>query len=485
MPAEPNVAFGLAESAPARLLYGRRWPIKFDSAEPLAAVADLVTIVSAALMSGWLYGLVTQKASIDFPGYVGPAVLVSALFILVMKIRGMYRPGELLALRKQIRAVCIAWISVFLLLLATIPDLALEHPISRDTAAAFVVIGAVALLVQRSLIAGILKRGIIRRRFANRNVVLLTSQTERNDHDVFAEMLGDREFTVQRQFVLSMSRPRHCREIISDVIDYVRGSDVEEIFVEADPSCWSDLRSALAALSVLPIPVSLIPTGTASDIFRNPTRELGNAICIELQHGPLTTAELALKRGIDIAVAGATLLALMPLLAIVAIAIKLDSPGPVLFNQHRCGFNGRCFKIRKFRTMRVLEDGASIQQAELADRRFTRLGAWLRRTSIDELPQLLNVLNGTMSLVGPRPHALAHDNQFGKDVRNYALRRRVKPGLTGLAQIRGCRGPTPTLESIERRVAYDLWYIDNWSFLLDLAIMLQTPIEILRGRNAY
>jgi putative colanic acid biosynthesis UDP-glucose lipid carrier transferase len=308
---------------------------------------------------------------------------------------------------------------------------------------------------------------------------------QQNDRTLLAETLSDRGFTVQRQFTLSVSRPHHCQKIISSVIDYVRGSDVEEIFVQADPRCWSDLRSTLAELSILPIPVSLIPTGTVSDIFKNPTRELGNAICIELQRGPLTTAELAFKRGIDIAVAGTALLTLMPLLTIVAMAIKIDSPGPILFNQHRCGFNGRCFKIRKFRTMLVLEDGSSIPQAELGDKRFTRLGAWLRRTSIDELPQLFNVLNGTMSLIGPRPHAVAHDNQFGKDVRNYALRRRVKPGLTGLAQIRGCRGPTPTLESIERRVAYDLWYIDNWSFQLDLAILLQTPIEILRGRNAY
>jgi lipopolysaccharide/colanic/teichoic acid biosynthesis glycosyltransferase len=179
------------------------------------------------------------------------------------------------------------------------------------------------------------------------------------------------------------------------------------------------------------------------------------------------------------------LIALLPLLAIVAVAIKLDSPGPILFRQQRCGFNGRSFAIRKFRTMSVLEDGPSIVQARPVDSRVTRIGKWLRRTSIDELPQLLNVLDGSMSLVGPRPHAVAHDSQFDKVVRNYAFRRRVKPGLTGWAQVRGCRGPTPTAASIERRVEYDLWYIDNWSLRLDLAILLQTPIEVLRGRNAY
>jgi putative colanic acid biosynthesis UDP-glucose lipid carrier transferase len=135
--------------------------------------------------------------------------------------------------------------------------------------------------------------------------------------------------------------------------------------------------------------------------------------------------------------------------------------------------------------MSVLEDDQSIVQARKSDKRFTRLGVWLRRTSIDELPQLLNVLDGSMSLVGPRPHAAAHDNEFDKVVQNYAFRRRVKPGLTGWAQVHGCRGPTPTAESVEQRVEFDLWYIDNWSLSLDMAILLWTPIELVRGRNAY
>ena len=173
-----------------------------------------------------------------------------------------------------------------------------------------------------------------------------------------------------------------------------------------------------------------------------------------------------------------------PLLAVAAVAIKLDSSGPIFFKQQRCGFNGRVFSIRKFRTMHVLEDGPVIIQAEPTDRRVTRVGKFLRRTSFDELPQLLNVLDGSMSLVGPRPHALAHDGQFDRLVRNYAFRRRVKPGLTGWAQVHGSRGPTPTAATIERRVEYDLWYIDNWSLLLDLAILMRTPLEVLRGRNA-
>ena len=168
-----------------------------------------------------------------------------------------------------------------------------------------------------------------------------------------------------------------------------------------------------------------------------------------------------------------------------AIAIKLDSPGPVIFRQRRCGFNGRLFEIFKFRTMIVLEDGNRVVQAKRNDTRITKLGAFLRRTSIDELPQLFNVLRGDMSIIGPRPHALAHDDEFMRVVANYAFRHHVKPGITGWAQVNGCRGETKTLGDIERRLELDLYYIDNWTLALDFKIIFMTVIEIIRGENAY
>ena len=200
---------------------------------------------------------------------------------------------------------------------------------------------------------------------------------------------------------------------------------------------------------------------------------------------PCLRAELALKRALDVVLASGLLIALAPLFFVVGILIKLETPGPVIFSQRRKGFNGREFTIFKFRTMNVLEDGHIIPQARRNDPRVTRVGRILRATSIDELPQLINVLRGHMSLVGPRPHAVAHDDGYTKLIANYAFRQHVKPGLTGWAQINGFRGETSRLELMERRVDCDLWYIKNWSFWLDLRILVLTCFELVRGRNAY
>jgi exopolysaccharide biosynthesis polyprenyl glycosylphosphotransferase len=192
-----------------------------------------------------------------------------------------------------------------------------------------------------------------------------------------------------------------------------------------------------------------------------------------------------LKRSLDFGAASAALVAVLPLFLVLAILIKLDSRGPVLFRQSRTGLAGRPFTILKFRTMRVLEEGDRVVQAAQDDPRVTRVGRFLRTWSIDELPQLLNVLAGDMSLVGPRPHACAHDIAFAQLVTHYAARRSVKPGLTGWAQINGLRGPVATLDSLRHRSDLDVWYARNASVALDLRILLRTPREVLRRRNAF
>jgi exopolysaccharide biosynthesis polyprenyl glycosylphosphotransferase len=194
---------------------------------------------------------------------------------------------------------------------------------------------------------------------------------------------------------------------------------------------------------------------------------------------------LAAKRSFDFALALAGLIFLIPLLVVVAAAIRLETKGPVLFRQRRGGMNGEAFRILKFRTMTVIEDGADVRQAARGDGRVTRVGALLRRTSIDELPQLLNVLTGDMSFVGPRPHAVAHDQHYGRLVVRYADRHRMKPGITGLAQINGARGETPTINHMRRRIDLDLWYVDHWSLALDFKILFHTVGEIAQPGDVY
>lgn len=191
------------------------------------------------------------------------------------------------------------------------------------------------------------------------------------------------------------------------------------------------------------------------------------------------------KRILDLMIAVPVLIVIAPLLIAVAILIKLDSPGPALFCQKRLGLNGRSFGIFKFRTMHVVEDGDTVVQATQGDARITRIGAFLRSSSIDELPQLLNVILGEMSLVGPRPHAIAHDLHYAMLIPEYTQRQSVKPGITGWAQVNGYRGGTPTLDLMQSRVDLDLWYASHVSVPLDLWILMRTPLELLRNRDVY
>ncbi len=190
------------------------------------------------------------------------------------------------------------------------------------------------------------------------------------------------------------------------------------------------------------------------------------------------------KRLLDVALAGILLVLLTPLLALVSIAVALESSGPVLFCQKRTGLNGKTFPIFKFRSMHVMEDGADVQQAVVGDARITRVGRIIRKLSLDELPQLFNVLAGDMSLVGPRPHAVAHDIEYGAAISNYAVRFQVKPGITGWAQVNGARGVTPTTDAMRTRVNLDAWYVDHAGLALDLMILARTPLAVLRTRNA-
>jgi exopolysaccharide biosynthesis polyprenyl glycosylphosphotransferase len=206
---------------------------------------------------------------------------------------------------------------------------------------------------------------------------------------------------------------------------------------------------------------------------------------MRLSRAPLTLRDRVVKRAFDLIAGSAILLACLPLFLLIALCIKLDSRGPVMFRQRRHGFNQHEFRIFKFRTMTTLDDGDVIRQATRNDMRITRVGRFLRRTNIDELPQLFNVIAGQMSLVGPRPHAVAHNNEYSEKIRLYARRHNVKPGITGLSQVNGLRGETDSIEKMRHRVEADLHYIDNWSLFLDIKIMVLTISSRKSFQNAY
>jgi undecaprenyl-phosphate galactose phosphotransferase/putative colanic acid biosynthesis UDP-glucose lipid carrier transferase len=252
--------------------------------------------------------------------------------------------------------------------------------------------------------------------------------------------------------------------------------------------CWNDTRSIeliRERLRSSPLPIQLLPDQKIRNLIENPGFSVNRSFAIGIQRAPLSTPEQFAKRLFDIVGASIALVLLSPLILLTALAIKLDSPGPVLFRQQRSGFNAKRFMIFKFRTMTVMEDGENVTQATRHDPRISRFGAVLRATSVDELPQLFNVLLGDMSLIGPRPHAIAHDGYYGRLLSEYAFRHHVKPGLTGWAQVNGCRGGTAEVEQMKRRLDLDLWYINNWNLGLDLVISIRTLVEIVRRRNAY
>jgi putative colanic acid biosynthesis UDP-glucose lipid carrier transferase len=239
-------------------------------------------------------------------------------------------------------------------------------------------------------------------------------------------------------------------------------------------------------LRLSPVNVKLCSELVTSELPALGFRNFAGVPVLAVLERPLSGWSLVMKAIEDRVLAFLLLLVALPLLAVLGLAIKLDSPGPILFRQRRYGFNNDPITVFKFRTMRhEPQDESHVPQARRNDPRVTRVGAILRRTSLDELPQLWNVLMGDMSLVGPRPHAVAHNEQYAAIIDGYLGRHRVKPGITGWAQVNGLRGETDTAEKMRLRVQFDLYYIDHWSLLFDLRILLLTPFIGLMHRNAY
>ncbi len=275
---------------------------------------------------------------------------------------------------------------------------------------------------------------------------------------------------------------------IADMPAYLQHTPFDLAIVTMPPSAEARIADILAQLWAMPVDIRLAPVRSTL-IYRPQTyRWLGEVALLDLFERPLRARDAALKRSFDLCLAALILMLIAPALGLIALAIRLDSPGPVFFRQARDGYASRPFKVWKFRTLHHdRSDHGAVVPVTAGDARVTRVGRFLRRSSLDELPQLFNVIEGSMSLVGPRPHAVGarnRDMEFSAVVRSYAARHRVKPGITGLAQVQGLRGPVQTPEQIRRRVALDLEYIDRWSLWLDLRLLVLTLPSVLQGENA-
>jgi Undecaprenyl-phosphate glucose phosphotransferase len=272
---------------------------------------------------------------------------------------------------------------------------------------------------------------------------------------------------------------------LAEAVASARCLEPDAIFLLVPWSATETIERCAEAFLALPVAIHLGAEQILHKFEEAELSKLGPIASLQLTRMPLSRLEIVQKRLFDLVFAALALIALTPLLAVVAVLIKMDSPGPVFFVQRRYGFNQQPFRIIKFRTMRALDDGAVIRQAVPGDPRVTRIGRWLRRWNIDEIPQLFNILTGDMSLVGPRPHALSHDHEYERRISLYARRHNVMPGITGWAQIHGYRGETDTEEKMQNRVEHDLFYIDNWSLWLDLKIIARTVLSPSAYRNAY
>ncbi len=454
----------------------------------IAALSDLVLIIASSIASGVLYHLFFFRSQGDLDAFVGVGGCSGLIFVLAFNSLGLYRPNALLSAAVQIRGIVVAWGAVLLFVTSVFFLLKIGAYYSRGSTISFSFVSLALILASHARIGFNLRRTLADGTLTGPRVIVIGDPEElAAKHAVhLMRIYGAQEVD---RFELSPSTDQTCMAqdvaIIDSAIEAAKTRQAEQVLLALR---WVDAERRnfiCERLRALPLPVFLLPDRFVSLIISRASWDPSVQIPIEIQRAPLSRQDLMVKRIFDLVLASLALMMLSPLLLITSLAIKLDSPGPVIFRQRRRGFNGREFAIYKFRTMRVLEDGPTIRQAQRDDDRVTSLGRLLRASSIDELPQLFNVLAGEMSLVGPRPHAVAHDDEYSSSIDSYALRHHVKPGITGWAQIHGFRGPTSDVELMKQRVQLDLWYINNWSVLLDLQIMASTCLEVLRPRNAY
>jgi putative colanic acid biosynthesis UDP-glucose lipid carrier transferase len=453
----------------------------------LIQFADFLMVTAAAVAIAYVYHRYFLFIRFDLQRFLAAGLVGATGVTSLLRRDGFYDFEQLISAVRSTRAVLARWSLVVLGLIAFGFALKMSEHFSRVWLFAWAAFVATGLVVGRVAASAVLKRsardsGVLSRRIA---IVGATDVAAR-----FAEEAGTPERAISIIGIYGLGAPFETRLDLSigDLAALeveARNGDVDDIVIAAPTMSRDGMAALINRLSVLPVGLSICPNQHWLDHTGGEIVRLGGAQLLTLYRRPLEGWGGVMKTVEDYLIGvPAFLVALIPM-ALIALAIKLEGKGPVFFTQQRHGFNHKVFKIYKFRTMTVAEDGDVVVQAKPGDQRITGVGKFLRRYSLDELPQIINVMKGDMSLVGPRPHALAHNHLYAQTIANYSGRHRVKPGMTGWAQVNGYRGETSENEMMAQRVKYDLEYIDNWSLWFDAKIFLMTANAVLFPKNAY
>ena len=440
-----------------------------------------LVVVAAVLAKVGYIALVLDSAQGHQP-YIVAGFAGGVVIHYMMRVRGLHEPAAILGWSRRIGDLLVAIGLSFLVLIALAYLLKISSDYSRGWLLSWLALVSIVLPLSRPVSASLLRwlasTGYMARRIA---VVVTAGAAGRRLVERLRQTPGVRVAGVFEEAGADGQGRSHAS--IADLISIGQRNQIDEVIVAFSDAPQPQTVRLVDELSVLPVDVWLCPA--EFDIPILGTSRLGALSLLQVKPKPIRDWGFVMKMGLDYLLAVISLVVFSPIMLAAALAIKLESPGPVLFKQRRHGYNHRLIYVYKVRTMHVTEDGPIVVQAKKDDHRITRVGKFLRRSSIDELPQLFNVLKGEMSLVGPRPHAVAHNQHYRERLARYANRHCVKPGMTGWAQIKGFRGPTEDAEKMRRRVELDLYYIENWSIWLDLKIIALTPFLGFMNRNAF
>ena len=482
-PRLPNVARTADKSAHVPLISNEQ------ASSGLSLLATAVVIAATSGFAGTAYEFIVDQDYHDLSDFLVWGVLIAVIFCGALRLSEERQPMKLSHVYGRARDAFVAWMTTLAVFLAIAFTLKLGDELSRGAIISTFLLGLIAVPLSHMHLPLLLARIRKSRAFVHRDVIVIGAKGDPSLTKLLQDLIkGGYPAPHLVEFDAACSGadwPNERKALLNQVLAMAHRAGPGEICLALSQVPPSRAESIMRSLALVPRAILAVPDEVTGEFLRHGLSEIGNHVAVNVQKAPMTGLGRAIKRAMDIVLSAVLILFFAPLLLAISVAVLCDSSGPILFRQRRSGYQGRPFRILKFRTMTVMEDGDVPNQVSKNDQRVTRVGQILRKYSLDELPQLINVLRGEMSLIGPRPHALAHDAFYSKRIENYEIRQHVKPGITGWAQVNGLRGETQTLDLMYRRIEFDCWYAKNCSVLLDLRILARTILEVLRPRNAH